>query len=33
MKKKANDYLLLFRGGANPEDMSPDQMKITESNL
>ena len=28
-KKTANDYLLLFRGGANPEDMSPEQMKAT----
>ncbi len=31
-KKSANDYLLLFRGGANPEDMSPEQMKATMNN-
>lgn len=31
-KKPANDYLLLFRGGANPEDMSPEQMKATMNN-
>jgi len=31
-KKTANDYLLLFRGGANPEDMTPDQMKTTMNN-
>jgi len=31
-KKPANDYLLLFRGGANPEDMSPEQMKTTMNN-
>ena len=30
-KKPANSYLLLFRGGANPEDMSPEQMKTTMS--
>jgi hypothetical protein len=28
-KKSANEYLLLFRGGANPEDMSPGQMQAT----
>jgi hypothetical protein len=26
------DYVLLFRGGANPEDMTPEQMKTTMSN-
>ncbi len=26
------DYLLLFRGGANPEDMTPEQMKTTMNN-
>jgi len=31
-KKPANDYLLLFRGGANPEDMTPEQMKTTMNN-
>ncbi len=31
-KQTANDYLLLFRGGANPEDMSPEQMKATMNN-
>ena len=31
-KKSANDYLLLFRGGANPEDMSPEQMKASMNN-
>ena len=31
-KKTANDYLLLFRGGANPEDMSPEQMRTTMEN-
>ena len=31
-KKTTNDYLLLFRGGANPEDMSPEQMKATMNN-
>ena len=31
-KKIANDYLLLFRGGANPEDMSPEEMKATMNN-
>jgi hypothetical protein len=31
-KKQTNDYLLLFRGGANPEDMSPEQMKATMNN-
>jgi len=30
--KKSNDYLLLFRGGANPEDMTPEQMKVTMNN-
>ncbi len=28
-KKPANDYLLLFRGGANPEDMTPEQSQAT----
>lgn len=30
MKKKTssgNDYLYIFRGGANPEDLSPEQMQ------
>ena len=27
-----NDYVLLFRGGANPEDMTPEQMKTTMNN-
>lgn len=31
-KKAANDYMLLFRGGANPEDMTPEQMKSTMNN-
>ena len=31
-KQTTNDYLLLFRGGANPEDMSPEQMKTTMTN-
>lgn len=31
-KKTANNYLLLFRGGANPEDMTPEQMKSTMNN-
>jgi hypothetical protein len=31
-KKRANDYLLLFRGGANPEDMSAEQMQATMHN-
>jgi hypothetical protein len=26
------DYVLLFRGGANPEDMTPEQMKTTMNN-
>ena len=26
------DYLLLFRGGANPADMTPEQMKTTMNN-
>ncbi len=30
--KTSNDYLLLFRGGANPEDLSPEQMKATMGN-
>ena len=30
--KSTNDYLLLFRGGANPEDMTPEQMKATMNN-
>lgn len=28
-KKIANDYLLLFRGGCNPEDMTPEQAQTT----
>ncbi len=28
-KQVTKEYLLLFRGGANPEDMTPDQMKTT----
>jgi len=31
-KASTNDYLLLFRGGANPEDMSPEQMQSTMNN-
>ncbi|MSU36317.1 MAG: hypothetical protein EXS36_14720 [Pedosphaera sp.] len=31
-KQTANDFLILFRGGANPEDISPDQMKTTMNN-
>jgi hypothetical protein len=31
-KKPGNDYLLLFRGGSNPEDMTPEQMKTTMNN-
>lgn len=31
-KKKSNEYLLLFRGGANPEDMTPEQMRTTMGN-
>ena len=31
-KTNANEYLLLFRGGANPEDLSPDEMKATMNN-
>ena len=31
-KKTANDYLLLFRGGANPEDMTPEHMRATMNN-
>ena len=27
-----NEYLLLFRGGANPEDMTPEQMQATMHN-
>ena len=30
--KSANEYMLLFRGGANPEDMTPEQMKMTMNN-
>ena len=34
MAKKiiTNDYVLLFRGGANPEDMTPEQKKTTMNN-
>ena len=28
-KITTNEYLLLFRGGANPEDMTPEQMQTT----
>lgn len=31
-KKTSNEYLLLFRGGANPEDMTPEQMRTTMGN-
>lgn len=31
-KKIANDYLLLFRGGCNPEDMTPEQAQTTMNN-
>ena len=31
-KKPANDYLLLFRGGLDPENMTPEQMKTTMNN-
>jgi hypothetical protein len=31
-KSTAKDYLLLFRGGANPEDLSPEQMKQVMNN-
>jgi hypothetical protein len=31
-KTLTNEYLLLFRGGANPEDMSPEQMQTTMNN-
>jgi hypothetical protein len=27
-----NDYVLLFRGGANPADMTPEQMQTTMNN-
>jgi hypothetical protein len=27
-----NEYVLLFRGGANPADMTPEQMKTTMNN-
>ncbi|HAV65594.1 MAG TPA: hypothetical protein DCY13_24860 [Verrucomicrobiales bacterium] len=28
-KKAMKEYLLLFRGGADPEDMTPEQMRAT----
>ena len=28
-KNTTSEYLLLFRGGANPEDMTPEQMQTT----
>ena len=31
-KKAMKDYMLLFRGGANPEDMTPEQMQDTMHN-
>jgi hypothetical protein len=31
-KDTSNHYLLLFRGGANPEDMTPEQMQATMGN-
>ena len=31
-KNTSNHYLLLFRGGANPEDMTPEQMQATMGN-
>jgi hypothetical protein len=31
-KNSTSDYLLLFRGGANPEDMTPEQMQATMGN-
>ena len=31
-KNTMNEYLLLFRGGANPEDMTPEQMQTTMHN-
>src|SRR5438132_13820073 len=31
-KKTSNAYLLLFRGGANPEDTTHEQMKATMNN-
>jgi len=31
-KKTSKDYLLLFRGGANPEDMTPEQMQTNMGN-
>ena len=31
-KNTVNEYLLLFRGGANPEDMTPEQMQTTMHN-
>lgn len=31
-KRITKDYMLLFRGGANPEDMSPQQMQATMNN-
>ncbi len=32
MATNLKEYLLLFRGGANPEDMTPEQMKTTMEN-
>ena len=31
-KNNTKEYVLLFRGGANPEDMSPEQMQATMNN-
>jgi len=31
-KTMTKDYLLLFRGGANPEDMTPERMNTTMNN-
>ncbi len=31
-KTNAKTYLLLFRGGANPDEMTPEQMKTTMDN-
>ena len=31
-KNAMKEYLLLFRGGANPEDMTPEQMQTTMHN-
>ena len=31
-KNTSKEYLLIFRGGANPEDMTPEQMQTTMHN-